>query len=708
MQHLRQTRSLLALVGSLLCLGASLPLLQALQEDDGFSDSPYLRIDPEKIVLDHRDSKTPCGECHALEYDAWSTTAHATGFDELHRRERAQEILDNLDLNSTKRASLCLRCHYTAVGEGESVKAIAGVSCESCHGAARDWIDVHNDYGTQGQTVAVRRELETDEHRAQRIEASISGGMLRPEESLYAVAANCFECHTVPDENLVNEGGHVAGSGTFDLVRRIGEIQHNFVAAQWSDDQSNAEPTPERQRMMLVLGRLLDYEYSLRGMAEATEQGKYAKSMERRASRAYREIDAAYKAVQAPELAEVLRIGSDLVLAPGREADLAAAANEISEQSQLFAQNHDGSGLAALDRFLGGSAPAVAEAEPEAGTPDDTEGAPAPAAESAAAPATAASAPPAPQPDVEVATVTEDDLGPIRQRPAWFEPNGPYETIAPGCSCHGEAEDWWYEDEHFASADPLLNEAPRAVEIATAYGLTAEQMKRGDQLCMNCHGTVLTGDEAAPVADGVSCESCHGPSSGYLDPHENGGNPQLGMKALKQPAVRAANCAQCHLITEPRLLAAGHPSGGDYDMVAANTDIKHWPSRTVERERDGPYPEADDGALASAFLTIAQQRPIPDVDVRSAPPPVASVPAQTSTPDPAGTSAPPAATSPTASTPRSAPPPARTPQPPRRTQSEVALDLPPLPATGDSTSTEDLLLIVKKRLELLHEAIRNN
>ena len=691
-----------------------MPLLQALQEDEGFRDSPYLRIDPEKIVLDHRDSKTPCGECHALEYDVWSTTAHATGFDELHRRDRAQEILDNLDLNSTKRASLCLRCHYTAVGEGEAVKAIAGVSCESCHGAARDWIDVHNDYGTQGQTVAVRRELETDEHRAQRIEASISGGMLRPEESLYAVAANCFECHTVPDEELVNTGGHVAGSGTFDLVSRIGEIQHNFVAAQWSDDQSNAEPTPERQRMMLVLGRLLDYEYSLRGMAEATEQGKYAKAMERRASRAYRELDTAYKAAPTPEVADVLRIGSALSLAPGNESSLTTAADQISEQSQLFAQNHDGSNLAALDRLLGGSAPAVAEAETEAATPDDAGGTSSPttAAASTPEPATAEPAPSAPasQPDVEVATVTENDLGPIRQRPAWFEPDGPYETIVPGCSCHGESEDWWYEDEHFASADPLLNEAPRAVEIATAYGITAADMKRGDQLCMNCHGTILTGSEAADVADGVSCESCHGPSSGYLDPHENGGNPQLGMKALKEPAVRAANCARCHLITEPRLLAAGHPSGEGYDLVAANTDIKHWPSRTVERERDGPYPEADDAALASAFQTIAQQRPIPDVDGRSAPPPVASAPAQAPAAAPGPTSAPPPAqtAAPSASQPASQPQVRSAPQPPRRTQSEVALDLPPLPSVADSTSTEDLLLIVKQRLELLHEAIRNN
>ena len=572
-KQLRSLRGPLVLLASAFGLGMSLPLVHALvQEDDGrFPDSPYLRIDPEKIVLDHRDSKTPCGECHALEYDVWVETPHATGFDELHRRERSQEILDNLDLNSTKRASLCLRCHYTAVGEGESVKAIAGVSCESCHGAARDWVALHNDYGTQGTTVEVRRSLETDVHRAERIEASVEGGMLRPDTDLYGVAANCFECHTVPDEELVNVGGHVAGSGSFDLVSRIGEVQHNFVEAQWSDNRENRAPTPERQRMMFALGRLLGYEYSIRGMAAATDEGKYAKSMERAIQRAYRELDAVFKAAPVPEIGEVLRMGSGLNLAPGNEASLLAAADEISAASQRFAQAHDGSGLAALDGLMGSSAPsdALAETSDPVVTPGAAEVAPTsdpadPAETSVAAEDAETDVPPtsdpaptsvaangasAPEtPGVEVATVGDDALGPIRQRPAWFDPDGPYETTLPGCSCHGEAEDWWYEDEHFASAEPLLNEAPQAVQIATAYGLTAEQMKRGDQFCMSCHGTAITG--TVDVADGVSCESCHGPSSGYLDPHENGGNPQLGMRALKEPAVRAANCARCHHVSD--------------------------------------------------------------------------------------------------------------------------------------------------------------
>ena len=79
-------------------------------------------------------------------------------------------------------------CHFLQAEADGTVKPVAGVSCESCHGAARDWIKVHNDYGGKG----VKKEQETAEHRRERLEKSRAAGMIRPAE-IYRLAANCYQ-----------------------------------------------------------------------------------------------------------------------------------------------------------------------------------------------------------------------------------------------------------------------------------------------------------------------------------------------------------------------------------------------------------------------------------------------------------------------------------------------------------------------------------
>ncbi|MEP0545440.1 MAG: cytochrome c family protein [Rhodothermales bacterium] len=311
-------------------------------------DSPYLRIDPEKIVLNPRNDRQPCGECHLLEYEVWQGTPHATTFDELHRTEQARAILDRMGLRLAKRESLCLRCHYTTKIVDEQPRAIAGVSCESCHGAARDWLDIHNNFG--GAT----RQTETAEHRAVRVAQSREAGMLRPSDDLYAVAANCFECHTVPNEQLVNVGGHLPGSA-FELLDWSAEIRHNFVDSQGSTDQTNRAPTPERRRMMYVLGRALDYEYSLRALAKATTEGLFAQAMAQRVQRAGREIDRILDVADVPALQEARALGEAVALGPGNGEALGGAAGQIGEVMRAFARAHDGSTLEAIDPLLASS-----------------------------------------------------------------------------------------------------------------------------------------------------------------------------------------------------------------------------------------------------------------------------------------------------------------------------------------------------------------
>jgi Cytochrome c554 and c-prime len=738
---LRSLRTLLRRRGwRLVGLAAAVSALAAVavlaqQQRQDFRSSPFLRIDPERIVLDRRDSRVPCGECHGSEYETWRTSKHATGFETMHRTESALDILQKMGLTVTKRQeSLCMRCHYTV---GPQLTAIAGVSCESCHGPAKEWIDLHN---TWGEGID-KPEGESAEHKQQRIAQSTEHGMLRPSGNLYAVAANCFECHTVPIEELVNKGGHSTGSTGFDLVQRVDEIRHNFVQEQWGGQAGNREDTAERKRLLLVTGRILGYEFALRGMANATAEGRYAKAMERRVQQSRRELEQAARAVDVPAINEILKTGDGLRLVPGNSDAILAAAARIRTAGQRFAATADGSRLAGIDALTGAAVAAEPTAAASAAGGDSTAGnaaagnaaagnaaagnaaagnaaagnaAAGNAAAGNAAAGNAASEAPAARPELP---------GRVRTRPEWQPaPDSRYKTTIANCGkCHDDAEAWWFDDKHQATAERLNNRLPKAVEIATLYGLTTAEMSRGDRICMSCHGTAASATPAAPVNSGVNCERCHGPSSEYLDPHEKGGNPQLGMTALKQADVMAKTCTGCHRISDERLLAAGHPSGSDYDIVAASKKINHWPDRRPERERkkrNETYAGPTDAALKAAFDREVAARPIPQVTVVAAARPRSAPSAAQNAQPPSGTTGrtPPAGgTKPPASRTRPRPPSVNRPgegpttsRPPAgpstrrpRTRADETLEIEPKPAMADTLTSEQLLLLVKQRLERL-------
>ena len=74
--------------------------------------------------------------------------------------------------------------------------------------------------------------------------------MIRP-SSLYRLAKNCYSCHVVPQEDLVNKGGHPAGSA-FELVSwSQGEVRHNT----WhSKGKENVPASAARKRMLYLVG----------------------------------------------------------------------------------------------------------------------------------------------------------------------------------------------------------------------------------------------------------------------------------------------------------------------------------------------------------------------------------------------------------------------------------------------------------------------
>ena len=148
-----------------------------------------------------------------------------------------------------KRDSDCLTCHFTAkIIEGKE-KVISGISCESCHGPAAKWVKIHGDYGGK----KVKKDMETPEHKAERLAKIEEAKMIRP-QNLYRVAENCYQCHTVPNEKLVNVGGHKPGSN-FELVSwSQGEVRHNFFN---SDNKENRKASPEKKTTHVYCGTCL-------------------------------------------------------------------------------------------------------------------------------------------------------------------------------------------------------------------------------------------------------------------------------------------------------------------------------------------------------------------------------------------------------------------------------------------------------------------
>lgn len=671
----------LPLIALLLVLGVGGVMAMLVpQEDDDLSDSPYLRIDPEKMVISEEDPRVPCGECHALEYETWTETEHATGFEEMHRSEQAQDILDRMDFHLAKRQSLCLRCHYTAKIVENEPRAVAGVSCESCHGAARDWLDVHNDYGSYDH------DTEPEEHRKQRVKQSVANGMLRPSGDLYAVAANCYECHTVPQEKLINTGGHPSGSD-FELVAWTDSIRHNFLEAQWSDDRTNDPPSPARKRLMYVLGRSLDYEYSIRGLAKADGQGIYAKAMESRVKSAHKELRKILQLVTIPEIKKILSLGGETTLAPSNSEGLVAAADSMRGWAKQFEDAYDGDQLAEVDRLIAGENVELASRDPFGETAEGSggdEGDEAPEPSSA--------------PDVATSEASLPELpGDVRSRPAWV-PEHEYDVVGPeGCNCHVDQQRWWYDDAHNASASALLDNSQKAVQIATLYGLDPAEMKRGDAMCMNCHGTTLSGEENERVYNGVSCESCHGPGGEYAgtDQHEKyADGASQGMRQLEAADLRAQTCSRCHHITDERLLTAGHPTGEGFTLSERNEQVEHWES---------PMLSADE--LDEAYAEVTQSRPVPTVDVAEAPE-IQTTGQRGAESDTASGQATSDQRQPVPPPPARTRPATRSGVPPPRTVPSVTL--PPFPEVGDSTSVERLMLLLKQRLELVHQKVGGN
>ncbi len=314
-----------------------LALLGALVFGSAVSLAQQLHLDPAKVM-----GPDACGECHKSSITAWKGSHHFSTYKALPRKKEARAVADKMGIKRIKAGSDCLSCHFTSAIVKGKTKPIAGISCESCHGAGRDWIKVHSDFGGKG----VKAENEPAAHRVERFAKSEAAGMIRP-SSLYKVAENCYSCHLVPNEKLVNVGKHPAGSKIELVAWSQGEVRHNV----WYSKENQVSPI-ERLRMIYLVGRALELEYALRGVAKATKKAKYAVKMAKRAKKARKRIKAIAKLIDAPELNAMYKAAKAVKLKLNNEAKLTAAADKIAGHAKALAKNYDGSAFGALDRVL--------------------------------------------------------------------------------------------------------------------------------------------------------------------------------------------------------------------------------------------------------------------------------------------------------------------------------------------------------------------
>jgi len=285
-----------------------------------------------------------CAECHKKETENWKASNHYKTFSELPRDDDAKAISERLGLKRIKSESVCLSCHFTSQLRKGRAKPIAGVTCESCHNAGADYMKRHSEFSGK------KKETESEAEAQARWAEAEAAGMIRP-HMLYELTKNCYSCHIVPQEELVNKGGHSAGS-QFELVSwSQGEIRHNT----WHNGgKDNPVAGPERQRMMYAVGLAVELEEALRAVSKSTTPARYAVAMAKRAHAARRKLRQAAVTLAMPEFMEMLRAAHSTNLRLNNGPALEAAADRIAEAAKQLASAHDGTQLAAIDALLPG------------------------------------------------------------------------------------------------------------------------------------------------------------------------------------------------------------------------------------------------------------------------------------------------------------------------------------------------------------------
>ena len=310
--------------------------------------------DAEKVV-----GAESCRKCHESEYTAWTQTMH------FKNHERISSSAGKQYAEKYGSSDKCLTCHSTPHTPAAKFSGTPGVSCESCHtpaGGADGWFEIHSNYGGKD----IKRDAETADHLAERLKACEASGMIRA-ENVYALAKNCYSCHIVSDEKLL-QAGHKPGHGDFDLIPWMqGEVRHNFQVDQKSNAESpsllearNGTKAEQRKRILLVVGKIVELETCLRNLSAIDPAGlkeSYAgrRGWAGRAEDAFEYLDEDIgEAVENEHVAAAVEAVKDIEL--GRKFEdqkaAAAAADKLAEIAKAFAASAAEADLSGLDELV--------------------------------------------------------------------------------------------------------------------------------------------------------------------------------------------------------------------------------------------------------------------------------------------------------------------------------------------------------------------
>lgn len=193
------------------------------------------------------------------EYIVWQSdryrNMHAKAFDKLLSSE-AESIAGKLGLGPASEAPECLVCHADAVPAGERGERFQlgdGVSCESCHGAAGQYIDVH---------------VEPGKSRADLIEIG-----LYPTWEPEARARLCLSCHLGGEGRFINH--RILGAGhprlsfeldTFTFLQPHHVVDEDYIARKGPVDFVRDWAIGQGLAAIQHLNWLMDREKGWRGI----------------------------------------------------------------------------------------------------------------------------------------------------------------------------------------------------------------------------------------------------------------------------------------------------------------------------------------------------------------------------------------------------------------------------------------------------------
>jgi len=127
---------------------------------------------------------------------------------------------------------------------------------------------------------------------------------------------------------------------------------------------------------------------------------------------------------------------------------------------------------------------------------------------------------------------------------------------------------WLHSDHHAGAYNILFNNLSARIAKNMKLGKKAYEAK----LCLDCHSSnippaMISG--RIDIEDGIQCETCHGPASGWRGEHAQPGwthaqSVERGMIDLRDTRNRAHTCNACHIGNGDKdvdhdLIASGHP-----------------------------------------------------------------------------------------------------------------------------------------------------